>query len=70
METKESVEQMFNTWFDRATQAKHHWTRMEDLYTQGRALEVDVERTFGFYLQCRSVADMLAWVIQKEVQMP
>lgn len=70
METKESVEQMFNAWFNRTTQAKDHWKRMEGLYVQGRALETDVERSIGVYLRCRSVADVLSWVLQKEVQIP
>lgn len=70
METKESVEHMFQTWFERAQSSRDAWQRVEMLYTQGRALEIEVERAFGFYLQCRSIADMLSWVIQMEVQIP
>lgn len=70
METKESIEQMFNAWFERTEKALQYWQNIETLYIQGRALEIDVERSVGYYLQCRSIADMLAWVLQKEVQIP
>ena len=70
MEAEKDVEKMFEAWLERTKGAKNWWKRTEELYAQGRALEIDVERCVGVYLQCRSVTDMLSWVLQREVEIP
>jgi len=70
MQTEESVGHMFDAWLERTENAKRAWQRTEALYLQGRALEVEVERDYGLYLGCRGIADMLSWVIQKEIEIP
>lgn len=70
MQSQEAIERMLDAWIDRAEKSKAYYNRIEDLYAQGRALEIDVERNIGVYLQSRAVADMLNWVLEKDREIP